>query len=42
MYPANLLKELRLMKDQPNHRFYTACAVAVIVVVVPAAAFILH
>jgi hypothetical protein len=36
------IRELRLMKDQPNHRFYAACLVAVVVVVVPAFAFLLR
>lgn len=26
---SNLVRELRLMKDQPADRFYTACFVAV-------------
>lgn len=41
MYPSKLLQELRLMKDQPDHRFYSVCVVAVVVVVVPACAYVL-
>lgn len=41
MYPTKLLRELRLMRDQPIHRFYTLCVVAVALVAIPTLAFIL-
>lgn len=41
MYPTKLLRELRLMRDQPDHRFYTACIVAVALVAIPTLAYLL-
>lgn len=33
--PTPLVRELRLMQKQPNHRFYTLCLIAVAVLAVP-------
>jgi hypothetical protein len=33
--PTPLVRELRLMQKQPNHRFYASCVIAVIVIAVP-------
>jgi hypothetical protein len=32
--PTSLVRELRLMRDQPNHRFYALCLLVVLMVVV--------
>jgi hypothetical protein len=33
--PTALVRELRLMQKQPNHRFYASCIVAVAAIAVP-------